>query len=250
VKWFPFYVLCAGSHRAQHREDYILAPSAHTAPRLWLLTRPNSCAKDYNQSTALLHSSGSPCPLSQLSYITVDHRRPRSTSHEDRILAAVCGLAWLFSTQQAQAPVILLPSTRMCSYQNRYKTPDTVWMADDMQVEPEFDGTLKCCAVMQTRHRDENDPGRARPSNTEKNREVSSRIEKCRENPRIYSKQWFSDKPRFYRYRNTLPAPQMTAMRKAQKKIYFCACQRDVRCCGPSASLRDGAVVQNRVLPP
>jgi hypothetical protein len=188
--------------------------------------------------------------ISPLSYITVDHSRPQSTSHEDRLLVAVCGLAWLFSTQQAQASVILLPSTRMCSYQNRYKTPDTDWIADDMQVEPEFDGRLKCCAVMQTSHRDENDPGRARPSNTEKNREVSSRVEKCRENPRTSSKQWFSYKPRFYRYRNIVPAPQMTAMRKAQKKRLFCASPRDVRCCGHSASLRDGAVVQNRVLPP
>jgi hypothetical protein len=45
---------------------------------------------------------------------------------------------------------------------------------------------------MQTSHRDENDPGRARSSNIENDREVSNLIEKCRENPRISSKQWFS----------------------------------------------------------
>jgi hypothetical protein len=39
--------------------------------------------------------------------------------------------------------------------------------------------------VMQTSHRDENDPGQARSSITEKNREASSLIEKCRENPTI-----------------------------------------------------------------
>jgi hypothetical protein len=76
---------------------------------------------------------------------------------------------------------------------------------------------------MQTSHRDENDPGRARSSITEKNREVSSLIEKCRENPRISSKQWFSYKPRFYRYRNIVPAPQMTARadKIPEEKIIF-----------------------------
>jgi hypothetical protein len=73
-------------------------------------------------------------------------------------------------------------------------------------------------SVMRTNHRDENDPDRARSSNTEKDREPSSLIEKCRENPRISSKQWFSEKPWFYRYVNIVPAPQITSMTKSQEK--------------------------------
>jgi hypothetical protein len=82
-------------------------------------------------------------------------------------------------------------------------------------------GSWRISPVMQTSHRDENVPGRARSSNTEKEREVSSLIEKCRENPRISSKQWFSYKPRFYRYRHIVPAPQMTVMTKSQRKDNF-----------------------------